>query len=269
MVFLSFAIPTRDRVDLLRQAVDSVVMQDRPDCDVVIVDDASTDGTADYLLGLDRPDVRVYFNPEPIGIAANYNRAIGLTRGRFVHLLQDDDLAERELVRTISEATRVFPEAEVICFATCLVDDDLSNPQIFWQPEQARLLRPPDAFLRFAADWRISSTQVVFRRDVFERLGGMDESFPFGSDAEYILRWMLSCNVLLLPQALARRRIWPGSGSAATEPTQAMSTSMEMLVASVYSRACDTGQLDVGQLEALARSLSASFLVPYRGAWPL
>jgi hypothetical protein len=98
---------------------------------------------------------------------------------------------------------------------------------------------------------------VVFQRAVFDRLGGFDETFPVGSDAEVILRWMLSCTTLVLPDVLARRRYWEGSTSARMEPTSAMSATMRALGESLSSRARET--LSGDQLRALEHGLHASF----------
>ena len=260
MPLLSIVVPTFNRVGLLRQTVESALAQDSDDFELVIVDDASEDGTWDYISGL--TGVRAYRNPARIGLAANFNRAVELSRGRYVFILQDDDLAEPRLVSTL--AAEAGPE--LICFATCLIDGDGRNPRIYWRTER-RLLMPPAALLEFAAKWRISSTQVIFERAVFDRLGGLDESFPIGSDAEAILRWMLSCTTLILPDVLARRRVWEGSTSAHVEPTPAMSETMDALVASIGSRARSAG-LGGGQLRSLERSLHASFTAPYAARRP-
>ena len=104
---------------------------------------------------------------------------------------------------------------------------------------------------------RFSSTQLFFQRAVFDRLGGMDETFPIGSDAEVILRWLLSCHDPVLPDVLARRRRWEGSTSASMEATSAMSDTMRALVSSLSSRARQT--LSSEQLRVLERGLHASF----------
>jgi len=254
-VLLSIVVPTFNRVDLLRQTVASALAQDNDDFELVIVDDASEDGTWDYLSGL--TGIRAYRNPKRIGLAANFNRAVELSRGRYVFILQDDDLAEPELVSTLA----VEAGPELICFATCLIDGDGRNPQVYWQSER-RLLVPPAALLEFAAGWWLSSTQVIFERTVFDRLGGLDETFAIGSDAEVILRWMLSCPTLILPDVLARRRRWEGSVSARIESTLAMSDTMRALVGSISARARMAGLTDE-ELQSLEQSLDATFLAPY------
>ena len=249
-MLLSIVVPTFNRVDLLRQTVESAFAQDSDDFELVVVDDASQDGTWEYLCDLS--GMRAYRNPTRLGLAANFNRAISLSRGRYVFLLQDDDLAEPHLVRTV--AAEAGPE--LICFATCLIDRDGRHPRIYWQSER-RLLEPPAALLEFAENWRIASTQVIFQRAVFDRLGGFDETFPVGSDAEVILRWMLSCTTLVLPDVLARRRQWDGSTSARVDPTSAMSATMSALVESLTSRARET--LSDDQMRVLEHGLHQSF----------
>ena len=192
-MLLSIVVPTYNRVGLLRQTVASALAQNHDDFEVVVVDDASEDDTWDWLRDLS--GVRAYRNPTRLGLAANWNRAISLSRGQYVLILQDDDLAEPNLV------TRLAAEAgpELICCATCLIDADGANPEMYWQSER-RLLEPPDALLEYATGPLFSSTQLLVQRQVFDRLGGMDETFPIGSDAEMIMRWLLSCQILVPPR---------------------------------------------------------------------
>jgi glycosyltransferase involved in cell wall biosynthesis len=253
-VLLSIVVPTYNRVGMLQQAIASVFAQDCDDFELVIVDDASEDGTWDYLRDLG--GVRAYRNPTRLGLAANWNRAISLSRGEYVLVLQDDDLAEPNLVSTL--ATHSGPE--LICFAMCLIDADGRNPEMYWQPER-RFVEPPYALLEYASGPAFSSTQLLFRRAVFDRLGGMDETFPIGSDAEMIMRWLIYCPILMLPDVLALRRRWEGSVSAAIQGTLAMSDTMRALVTTISSRARHT--LSGEQLRQLEDSMHAQFWVPY------
>jgi GT2 family glycosyltransferase len=260
---LSIVVPTFNRVDLLRQTVASVLAQDSGDFELVVIDDASEDATWEYLGGLADDRVRTHRNPARVGLSRNFNRAVELSRGRYAYILQDDDLAEPSLVSTIADATARQPAADIVCFATCLIDGDGGNPRIFWQPAGEQLLPPPHALLAFAAEWGISTTQVVFARGVFDRLGGIDETLPIGSDAEMILRWMLDSSTLVIPAALARRRHWAGSTSSALEPTTAMQVTMQRLAEGIGSRARASRRLSGAELSALDASLRTSFLEPY------
>jgi glycosyltransferase involved in cell wall biosynthesis len=92
-MLVSIYLPTRNRVELLSRAVDSVLGQTYEAIELIVVDDASTDGTQDYLRRKVRDDARLRYitNPKQIGAAASRNIAISNSKGFFVTGLDDDD----------------------------------------------------------------------------------------------------------------------------------------------------------------------------------
>lgn len=86
-------IPTHNRVELLRRAVCSVLEQDYGHIELIIVDDCSTDGTAEYLQQLEQADRRVKAlrNHDNRGACYSRNRALQRAGGAFVTGLDDDD----------------------------------------------------------------------------------------------------------------------------------------------------------------------------------
>lgn len=86
-------IPTFNRVDLLRRAVDSVLNQDYTNIEIIIVDDHSEDETANYLheISIKEPRVRYFINETNLGACACRNKAIAEARGEFITGLDDDD----------------------------------------------------------------------------------------------------------------------------------------------------------------------------------
>jgi glycosyltransferase involved in cell wall biosynthesis len=92
-MLVSVYLPTRNRVGRLSKAVDSVLGQTYKDIELIVVDDASTDETQDYLRQKAREDARLkYFkNSKQVGAAASRNLAILNSKGFFVTGLDDDD----------------------------------------------------------------------------------------------------------------------------------------------------------------------------------
>jgi hypothetical protein len=68
----------------------------------------------------------------------------------------------------------------------------------------------PEALFQFASRWTVSSSQLVFSRDVYERHNGFDLIAPILSDADAILRWMIDADRILYPDPLSLRRRWAG-----------------------------------------------------------
>jgi glycosyltransferase involved in cell wall biosynthesis len=257
----SIVIPTYNRADLLRQAVGSALEQaGYEDFEVVVVDDCSTDATWDFLQSIDARRLRVARNDQRLGMTGNWNKAIRASTGDLIYILQDDDIA---LPRLLSVASRLFDghsSASLLCFATCLIDDAGQNPRMYWQAEKETLLRAPEALLHFANSWTLSSTQVVFSRELYERRADFDVRPPIMSDADTILRWMVYADTILCPEPLALRRNWSGSVTSKTQFSAAMVQTMEFLVENVFHEAESSRTLGDVQLAELNRALRRSFL---------
>lgn len=257
---LTVAIPSYNRAAMLKRSVLSALEQDGGDYEVLVLDDASTDGSREWLERVSSRRLRKVLHPERKGMAANWNQCVRESLGEFVLILQDDDFALPHLAERLTGAIRRRPEADLLVSTTLLTNADDTARWVFWQTETEELLPPPAALLKFAPDWRITSTQVCFRRELVGD-PAFDPSLPIMSDAEAILRWMVSAPTLLIPEPLAVRTVWEGSVTSETTRSEAMAETMRMLVASVERAA--SGRLSAQQMDDLRGALHSSFIVPY------
>jgi GT2 family glycosyltransferase len=88
---VSVSIATRDRADLLEDALSSILCQTVQDFEVIIIDDGSTDNTREVVESFNDPRFR-YFYQEAAGISAARNKALDVSRGRFTAVMDDDDI---------------------------------------------------------------------------------------------------------------------------------------------------------------------------------
>ncbi|MBO1031881.1 glycosyltransferase [Tessaracoccus sp. SD287] len=88
---VSVVIATKDRVDLLMEAVRSVLVQSAQDFEIVVVDDGSEEDVQGALASLGDNRIR-YFRQEAKGISAARNLGLDVSRGYFTAVLDDDDL---------------------------------------------------------------------------------------------------------------------------------------------------------------------------------
>ncbi len=102
---VSVALATCDGARFLREQLDTVYAQTWPHLEVVASDDASTDGTAAILAEYAAArGLRHAVNPRRLGLAGNFERAIGLCRGELIALCDQDDLWKPEkLARLVAE----------------------------------------------------------------------------------------------------------------------------------------------------------------------
>jgi glycosyltransferase involved in cell wall biosynthesis len=90
-VKFSILLPTRNRLELLRYAVESVRRQDYADWELVIADNASEDDIGAYVAGLCDARIRYQRSPQFLPVTDNWNRALAQSTGDFVLMLGDDD----------------------------------------------------------------------------------------------------------------------------------------------------------------------------------
>jgi glycosyltransferase involved in cell wall biosynthesis len=99
----SVLLPTRNRLELLRHAVETVRRQDHSDWEIVISDNASADGVEAFVAGLADGRVRYLRQATPISVTENWNRALDASLGRWVIMLGDDDGLMPGAMRRLSE----------------------------------------------------------------------------------------------------------------------------------------------------------------------
>ncbi len=98
---VSVCIPTYNRKDYLKEALDSVFAQTYKDYEVVIVDDGSTDGTEEMIKNAGY-DIR-YYRVDHIGQAAARNKLIEFARGEYITFLDSDDLLFPDAVQRLMD----------------------------------------------------------------------------------------------------------------------------------------------------------------------
>ena len=87
----SVVIPTHDRLDLLRDAVETVLKQDYSKWELVIFDNASTDDIAGYVNNISDQRIRYQRSNDFLPVTDSWNRAVNLANGDYVTVLGDDD----------------------------------------------------------------------------------------------------------------------------------------------------------------------------------
>jgi glycosyltransferase involved in cell wall biosynthesis len=180
---VTIVIPTRNRWELLsRHALPSALGQEHVDVEVVVVDDASTDGTAERLSALSDERVRVG-RPERRGQAHARNAGIAEARGEWVAFLDDDDVWSPRKLRAQLDATEAT--GAVWAYAPMLVlDERLRVIGIVPAPEPSEVGR----ILRMRNALAAGSSTVIARADVARDLGGFDTDLNELVDWDFWLR---------------------------------------------------------------------------------
>jgi glycosyltransferase involved in cell wall biosynthesis len=122
---VSIGLPVYNGEATLRRALDALLAQDFTDFELIISDNASTDGTRaiceEYAARDER--IRYHRNEKNLGAAANYNRVAELARGEFFRWAAHDDLCDPSHLKRCMQAMRDAPPGTVLCYPCTLIID--------------------------------------------------------------------------------------------------------------------------------------------------
>jgi hypothetical protein len=206
---VSVVVPTRNRVDLLRQALSTILGQEDVSLEVVVVDEASADGTAEMLAAASDSRLRVLRNDEPVGPATARNQGAAATRARWVAYCDDDDLWAPDKLRRQLDALRAAPEAGWCSTGDVLVDPSLRVIGHTRPPHGPDLL----PLLLKHNTLSAGASGVVVGRDLLAAAGGFDPSMKGGEDWELWIRLAQRSPLTSVDHPLVAYRMWPGARS--------------------------------------------------------
>jgi len=123
---ISVCIPTYNYAEYIGQAIDSVLMQDYTDYELIIVDDCSSDATSEivesYIKRCNRP-IQFIVNETNRGLVGNWNYCLELAKGEYIKFLfADDFLVESDALRRMSALLDADPGLALVSTARTVVD---------------------------------------------------------------------------------------------------------------------------------------------------
>lgn len=173
---VSVLIPTWNREEYLGEAIESVLAQTYRDYEIVVVDDGSTDGTAELVKRYNI--VRYVWQPHT-GISAARNRALEEARGELITWLDSDDLySPMKLEKQVA-----FLDTNYICqLIFCL---PWSFSDISYEKMSVRQKSIMDVNQK---EYRRCLPTACMRRTLFEKYGKFSLKYCWGEDTEWMAR---------------------------------------------------------------------------------
>jgi glycosyltransferase involved in cell wall biosynthesis len=206
---ISALIPTYNRRTFTCRAIDSVFAQTLPVDEVIVVDDGSTDGTAEEILS--RYGSRVtLLRQKNAGVSAARNSGIRIARGEWLAFLDSDDVwSPRKLELQFDAISSLGANEFGACFTDCVFD---GNAEMKVSAFKSAGLESRSTFgaLRDPARYVLARHPVIFvqnlvvRRSLIEELGGFDEGMVVSEDTDILFRLALSTKVCFVAEALVR-----------------------------------------------------------------
>jgi glycosyltransferase involved in cell wall biosynthesis len=208
---VAVAMPARNAAPFIAEAIASVLLQRDVDVRLVVVDDASTDGTADLVARMTDPRITLLRNPRRRGIGFCHNAAVAASDAPVICHVDADDL--------------ILPGALVATTSALLAHPRAGQAYCDYIQVDAGARTTPSAFLRQAAfvrrhrdgisDMRrhlivhgmVAGPLRTYRREALDEAGPFDERLPWAVDYEMTLRIAARRVLVRVPEILYCQRV--------------------------------------------------------------
>lgn len=199
---VSIVVPAYNHGEYVRDAIQSVLDQDYPNIELIVIDDGSTDNTREIL---EEFGDKFRWETQPnAGQARTLNRGWSEARGELLGYLSADDVLLPGAVSTSVRHLLADPEIVLTYCNYNLLDSQsriirrVEAPRFDYREMIVKFVCPP-------------GPGVLFRRSAFEATGFWDDSLRLILDYEYWIRLALQGRFLKIPEVLAGFRVHEGS----------------------------------------------------------
>jgi glycosyltransferase involved in cell wall biosynthesis len=207
MTNLSVVIPAYNAGPYLREAVESLLAEAADGLEVVVVDDGSTD---DSLKSIEEFPVKIIRQANG-GEARARNAGIRAARGRYITFLDADDLIAAGGILARAAYLDAHPsDIAVGGLPSTLIDQNgRTIADVFQRMSQkyAPPFRLTDAFYRSNRFFPVSCSLYLYRREVFDAIGGYDETLRYAPDCDFHFRFLRTMEIPVLGVRTFDRRI--------------------------------------------------------------
>lgn len=187
----------------LEEAAKSILKQNFRDFEFIIVNDGSTDGTAEILLALAKEDnrIKIISNPSNLGTPKSLNRALKIAQGKYVAVQDADDISLPERFEKQVEFLESHSEVKILGTFGCIIDgmgrtlDERRTPISF--SEIKRFLIKGNPFIH---------SSVMMKKDALKKAGFYNENFRTAQDYELWFRILKLGQGKNLPLFLMKKR---------------------------------------------------------------
>lgn len=253
---VSVVMPAHNAARTLTEAINSVLAQSYNNLELIICNDASSDGTSDILSSIADPRVKVVHNETNLGEGLARDRAMQQASGAWIAVIDADDAWHPDRLAVLMQGAN--PSENIMIFDDILECHDTSSGMVPW-----RALRGKHAFDGNGADAvsvpvrdfvvsdRLLIKPLIPARLIHERVA--HTNLKFGADTEFFLRLMAAgARLRYVPRAMYHYRITPGSASGYVDRLTMMREILENAVLQ-FEHAVDVQDALRGKIDAVRR----------------
>ena len=195
---ISVIIPTFNRKETLKRAIQSVVMQSYTPYEIIVIDDGSDDGTKEWLKD-NYPDVKYIYQMNS-GVSSARNKGIKFARGDWIALLDSDDEWLPSKLKDQAYEIELNPAAKFLHTNEIWIRNGVRVNQMKKHKKYGGYI-----FEKCLDICRISPSSVLIKKDIFDEIGMFDETLKVCEDYDLWLRFASKYPVHFLDQPLIKK----------------------------------------------------------------
>lgn len=217
---ISVVMPVHNALPFLDESMASILEQSFDDFEFVILDDASTDGSSELLREWSLRDKRILLHQSNrrLGLSGSSNAVVLKSRASVVARMDADDIAHPDRLRQQWNVLENHPDVALIGTLCNGID------------ACGKVVRPRDRWrlVRRSSYSPFPHGSAMFRREVFDQIGGYDETAVGGEDRDLFLRMASRGRVLTLPDVLYSYRYHSNNATLFNGLTQVRENGKEL-----------------------------------------
>jgi glycosyltransferase involved in cell wall biosynthesis len=193
MPTVTVIIPTFNKSELVRQAINSVLAQDYEDFEILVIDDGSADNTKQAVAEIKDNRIK-YFYKNNGGVSSARNLGLKNTQGQLICFLDSDDLWPDNFLKTMTSRLQKNPQyGAAYCMRTLLSEDGSTKPSY-----QKEFFFSGQVTAQLFKKTFIQTSTICFRRETLEGIF-FDESLTNGEDVDVWLKVSTRTKFLFVP----------------------------------------------------------------------
>jgi glycosyltransferase involved in cell wall biosynthesis len=195
--------------DYVLEALNSVMSQTYPNIELIVVDDNSSDKSANRILQFQarNPETLVILNDKTLGICKSFNKGFRNSSGAYLIDLAADDILHNDRIEKGVQSLENLGKPFGVNFCDCEIIDQASETLGYQYKGKINYNKVPqgEVFASLLSRHWISSPTLLFKREVIEKLRGYDETLSF-EDFDFWVRSSRYYHYSFTPEVLVTKR---------------------------------------------------------------